>query len=1063
MIQLEFSLSKFSLRCRINNLCKSKVGILFSLLFIFFPACAGKMSVEEAKQVSVSMAKETFVPPPRRIDDILAILSQPGQFDAEIVAKTKTRADALPPQTDNYSMLANFYVERGVAARELGRADQVYDDIHTSWEYAEKARSQKVFKMPTADYARILKELGQEEVYLGNFRRGIEFLEQSLNYHQTPSTYRRLAKFHLMIGDYESGKAVTEAGIRFLIGKTGQGYSIGRLLSRSELLHYEGRFAEEEQDRRTLLSILEHYKEWKRQRPRQYIYCIAWLAECLAKQGRLIEAELEARRALNAAIGLAGSNSAVTARTIGTLGEILLAQGRLKDAEQLARARSRIYRDLGATHDSLLMGEPIKLWGQVAVARADFAEALKRFDLAKESLVDNRYAYEKYLLRDPDVILCLLKTGQVEDALNSIIGVYNDYKMLFGERSYASAEMQSLRGMAYALMGMTQEALEDFSESVPVLLKERTAAENDYLKKQRLLIIFETYLDFLTGIHERKLDNAFGVNALATGFELAQSMIGSSVQSALGASGARAAIVDPELAELVRREQDALKQENAFQSMLSDAITVPHDQQNQKSINDLQARIKDLSSARSTLVDEIQRRFPKYADFINPKPVTFFQVQQHLRPGEVLISIYSADHKSYVWSISSRGEVIFSAVDIGKKKLHRIITNLRKALDPNPAVFGDIPEFDLAQAYGLYKKLLKPVETGWENATDLLIVAHGPLGQLSFSVLPTAATSLGPEKGPLFSNYGEIPWLIRKVSITRLPSSASFVTLRKLPKGDSSRKAFVGFGDPIFNTAQLDQTEKERTQRMPIPSNQADRMSMHVRGIRITKTGHLDSEKITSCHLGSLSRLVDTAEEIRSIAAALNADPSRDIFIGERASEHRVKTMDLTDRRIIAFATHALVRGDLDGLDQPALALCSPMVTGEKEDGLLTMGEILKLKLNADWVVLSACNTGAADGAGAEAVSGLGRAFFYAGTRALLVSMWPVETTSARKLNTGLFRYQQEDKQLSRARALQKSILALIDGPGLKDDATGRVIASYAHPIFWAPFILVGESGSNAN
>jgi CHAT domain-containing protein len=95
---------------------------------------------------------------------------------------------------------------------------------------------------------------------------------------------------------------------------------------------------------------------------------------------------------------------------------------------------------------------------------------------------------------------------------------------------------------------------------------------------------------------------------------------------------------------------------------------------------------------------------------------------------------------------------------------------------------------------------------------------------------------------------------------------------------------------------------------------------------------------------------------------------------------------------VIAFASHALVPYDLDGLDQPAIALSAPSVTGDDEDGLLTMGEIMALKLNADWVVLSACNTAAAQGAGAEAVSGLGRAFFYAGTRAILASMY-VETT----------------------------------------------------------------------
>ena len=195
----------------------------------------------------------------------------------------------------------------------------------------------------------------------------------------------------------------------------------------------------------------------------------------------------------------------------------------------------------------------------------------------------------------------------------------------------------------------------------------------------------------------------------------------------------------------------------------------------------------------------------------------------------------------------------------------------------------------------------------------------------------------------------------------------------------------------------------------------------------------------------------------------MGADLTRDIFIGANASERRVKTMDLKDWRVVAFATHALVPGDLDGLDQPALALCSPLVTGDDEDGMLTMGEIMKLRMNADWVVLSACNTGAADGAGAEAVSGLGRAFFYAGTRAILVSMWPVETTSARNLTTRLFEFQKEDKEFSRARALRKSMLELIDGPGLKDNVTGKIVASYAHPLFWAPFIIVGDSGFDPN
>jgi CHAT domain-containing protein len=387
-----------------------------------------------------------------------------------------------------------------------------------------------------------------------------------------------------------------------------------------------------------------------------------------------------------------------------------------------------------------------------------------------------------------------------------------------------------------------------------------------------------------------------------------------------------------------------------------------------------------------------------------------------------------------------------------------MVVDLRKALDPKPKVLGDIPEFDTSLAYELYRKLLEPVKKGWQDASDLLIVAHGPLDQLPFAVLPTAAVSLGEER-VLFDRYRKVPWLIRKISVTRLPSVSSLVSLRSLAEGESDRKPFAGFGDPVFNPQQLAQTGIRKGKEKLAIEDAGPEGQIYVRGIRVSNEGLLDSDKITSCTINDLKRLPDTSAEIAHIAEALGADSTNDVFLGKQASERRVKSMDLSDRRVIAFATHALVPGDLDGLDQPALALCSPSVSGDGEDGLLTMEEILRLKLNADWVVLSACNTGAAEGKGAEAISGLGQAFFYAGTRAILVSMWPVETTSARKLTTGLFRYQQEDPTLSRSRALQKSALALIDGPGLEDQASGKIAASYAHPLFWAPFIIVGESG----
>jgi len=182
-----------------------------------------------------------------------------------------------------------------------------------------------------------------------------------------------------------------------------------------------------------------------------------------------------------------------------------------------------------------------------------------------------------------------------------------------------------------------------------------------------------------------------------------------------------------------------------------------------------------------------------------------------------------------------------------------------------------------------------------------------------------------------------------------------------------------------------------------------------------------------------------------------------DIHLREQASVQKVLQTDFANKSIVMFSTHGLVPGELDGLTQPALALSSPDVTGEKDsDGLLTMDKILELKLNADWVVLSACNTASGDG-NSEAVSGLGRAFFYAGARALLVSNWPVDTVASRQLMTDLFKRQTGSPEISKPEALRRAMLELADKGSYRDAKTNALGYAYAHPLFWAPFVVVGD------
>ena len=195
--------------------------------------------------------------------------------------------------------------------------------------------------------------------------------------------------------------------------------------------------------------------------------------------------------------------------------------------------------------------------------------------------------------------------------------------------------------------------------------------------------------------------------------------------------------------------------------------------------------------------------------------------------------------------------------------------------------------------------------------------------------------------------------------------------------------------------------------------------------------------------------LPETAQELRAIARSLKAGEG-EIYLGARATEAQVKRSDLARFRHLAFATHGAMAGELKGLAEPALVLTPPAQASEADDGLLTASEISLLKMNADWVVLSACNTAASDGTpGADGLSGLAKAFFYAGARSLLVSHWAVDSDATVALSTRMF--AEAAKGTAKAEALRRSMLALMN----RSDQP-----YFAHPAYWAPFVVVGEGNA---
>jgi CHAT domain-containing protein len=330
-------------------------------------------------------------------------------------------------------------------------------------------------------------------------------------------------------------------------------------------------------------------------------------------------------------------------------------------------------------------------------------------------------------------------------------------------------------------------------------------------------------------------------------------------------------------------------------------------------------------------------------------------------------------------------------------------------------------EFDPGLSFGLYRQLIAPLEGVIGSKLRLSFVLDGPLTSLPPQLLVT--------RDPAGKSLKDIDWLVRRHAVTVLPSLASLKVLRGHSATSPAAKPLIGFANPVFGT----------TPQPPVQRVAAD--STAIKPIR---------GPVADVHNLDLDPLPETADELQQVAASLGATQA-DIFLGPEATETRVKQSKLDDYRILYFATHGLLAGEVAQIAklnaEPALVLTYPDHPTEFDDGLLTASEAAQLQLNADWVVLSACNTAAGDTPGAEALSGLAAAFFYAGGRSLLVSHWAVNSQSAVRLMVGTFLAIAADPRLSHGEALRKSILAMIDGPE----------PEWAQPLYWAPFVVVGE------
>ena len=306
-------------------------------------------------------------------------------------------------------------------------------------------------------------------------------------------------------------------------------------------------------------------------------------------------------------------------------------------------------------------------------------------------------------------------------------------------------------------------------------------------------------------------------------------------------------------------------------------------------------------------------------------------------------------------------------------------------------------------------------------------MANGALTSIPLGVLVT--------KDPTGKNLKNTDWLIKSFAVTVEPSISSIKTMRAKGKRIylAAPKPMIAFADPVFSQKARDQPQPARITLRSMPE--------FYQGTQIDVRALGDA----------LPQLPGTRSEVKAVARSVHAD-SGDLKLGPDATTTAVKDTALDQYRIVYFATHSLVAGDPEKFAkakaEPVLVLSIPERPTPQDDGLLRASDIAQLKLNADWVVLSACNTASSDGIGAEALSGLAQAFFYAGARSLIVSHWEVNDAAAAKLMSALFSISSNNPALSHGEALQSAEIQLLSAA--RTDAE-------AHPRYWAPFAVVGE------
>ena len=611
----------------------------------------------------------------------------------------------------------------------------------------------------------------------------------------------------------------------------------------------------------------------------------------------------------------------------------------------------------------------------------------------------------------PDVVSLM---GEINEHDGRVVAAERDFRdardldaKLFGD-SAPTAQADLRLGHFYSDQQLYPASVEAYRKAFAILAKDRNA---------RSQVVSDQIVPFI------KADAAIGGDADRAArdteiFKASQLANSSVADQAIARVAAREAAATPQLAALVAQAQDAARARDTARVELAAEYAKADDERSAAREDKLGASLKLASARADDLMAQVAQNYPQYSKLADPSAATLADVQAQLRPGEAMLSFVIGVNDGYALLVK-QNEMAIAPLKVGQGQLAADVADLRKAFVPT---LGKLPPFSLKNSYALYTELLGPLEARLGGVNHLIVAPSGALADLPLSLLVT--------QSPADQNYAQAAWLVRRMAVSQVPSPRAFVSLRQAAASRvAASRSFLGIGNPAFHGA----------------GGAVGAKALGALADSCQQEGPASADL-----LRALPPLPDTAREVQTVAARMGGGHDT-ILLGAQATEANVRAQPLGQYAVIYFATHGILPGQLHCQSEPGLVLSPPSgaSASTNTDGILAASEIAQLKLNADLVVLSACNTAQApSGMGGSSLEGLADAFFAAGAQGVLASHWEVPSAATEQLMVGVFTDSARTGPL--AESLRRSQLALISQ------------GSTAHPFYWAAFTLIGGGAKGA-